>query len=97
MRYVVLVAPVVIAAGGCIDSTPETPENALFEFVTAAQVGDDAEADSRLCERLRDSPPNANEVTLIDRVVQEGSVRGTGEVEEDGGSAVVGVEVLLGP
>jgi len=78
------------------DTTPETPENAVMDYLTAEQLGKTDEAEGRLCERLRKSP-GAGELEVIHRVVHKGSVFGEGVIREDQESAVVALEVVFAP
>lgn len=89
-----LLATLVVSS--CVDSTPETPGDAVMDYITAAQVGKESEASGRLCERLKTDATDA-ELATIDRVVHEASVFGEGTVEETDDSAVVALEVLFAP
>jgi hypothetical protein len=81
---------------GCVDSTPETPGNAVMEYLTAAQLGDTEEADGRLCRRLRDTP-DEGELETIGRIVHETSAFGEGVSRQDESTAEVRLEVLFSP
>lgn len=80
----------------CADSTPETPGNAVMDYITAAQLDHDDEAEGRLCQRLRQGA-SPEELAMIDRIVNQASVFGEGVVQEDDDSAVVRLEVLFAP
>lgn len=87
---------IVLLAPACVDATPETPGNAVMEYLIAAGVGDEDDANGRLCERLR-SDPTEEETATLNRVVHESSVFGEGTIEETDDSAVVALEVLRAP
>jgi hypothetical protein len=77
------------------DTTPETPENAVMNFLTAAQVGRDEAADNRLCSRLG-KPGHAEELATIDRVEKAG-VFGEGLKRQHDASATVMLRVVFPP
>jgi hypothetical protein len=70
---------ILIPTTGC-DTTPETPGNAVIEFLMAAQGGDDDAADDRLCRRLRENG-TAADLESIDLVVGA-SVFGEGTISQ---------------
>ena len=83
-----------LAAAAC-DSTPGTPENAVIDYLEAAQT-DDRDAPEQLCESLREDP-DPEELATLDRVVNEASVFGRGLRGESDDSAIVMIEVLFAP
>jgi hypothetical protein len=67
-----------------------------MDYVTAAQLGKNDEADGRLCDRLRTRPAQG-ELSMIDRIVNEASVFSQGVVRQDEESATVRLEILFAP
>ena len=82
-------------AAGCVDSTPDTPANAVMDYLTAAQVGKPS-ANSLLCKRLREAPTDQETATL-DRLVNHASIFGTDVVRRDGDAVAVQLQVVMAP
>jgi hypothetical protein len=78
-------------------STPDTPENAVMDYLTSAQVGDE-DADKLLCERLRITEDD-EVLAELDRIVNHASVFGEGAeaTQRDGDTAFVALRVLFAP
>jgi hypothetical protein len=85
---------ILIPSTGC-DTTPETPGNAVIEFLMAAQGGDDDAADDRLCRRLRENG-TAADLESIDLVVGA-SVFGEGTISRTDSDATVALKVVFPP
>jgi hypothetical protein len=91
---VLLVTGMALAATGC-DATPDTPENAVMDFLTSRQVGKDDDASKLLCRRLQDTS-DQDELDAVETVVGS-SVFGDGLIEEDDDSAIVRLDVRVEP
>jgi hypothetical protein len=83
-----------LVASGC-DSTPDTPENAVMDFLVNRQVGKDGEASKFLCRRLQDTS-DKDELDALETVLGA-SVFGDGLIEKNDDSATVRLEVRVPP
>jgi len=85
-----------LGVGGCADSAPDTPANAVMSYLTAAQVGKTTTADGRLCDRLRTSASPEESATL-DQIVNHAAVFGTDIVQGQGDTVAVQLRVVFAP
>jgi hypothetical protein len=92
----VVMALSVLTVSSCIDSTPDSPENVVMDYLTAAQVNNEKAARTRLCSRLRESADEA-ELATLDRLVHRAAAFGEGLGREDRNSATVMLRVVFAP
>ena len=85
-----------LASFSACDSTPDTPQNAVMDYLVAADLGRQSEADERLCPRLREST-DKDELAILDKIVHRASVFGEGLKHQDDRSAVVKLRVVFAP
>jgi hypothetical protein len=95
-RLASTVLAIVCVLSSC-SSTPDTPENAVMDYLTSAQVGDE-DADKLLCERLRITE-DAEDLAELDRIVNHASVFGDDAeaTQRDGDTVFVSLRVVFAP
>lgn len=89
-----LLAVATLWGAGCA-SSPDTPENAVIDFLVTAQTQGSDEANAHLCDRLRTSPTPAETEALS--LVSGSTVYGDGLVNQDGNTATVALRVVTPP
>lgn len=85
-----------IACVACGDSTPDNPQNAVMEFLSASQVGADHEAQEKLCEELRRDASD-EELATLERLTERASVFGEGIARQGNETATVKLRVVFAP